>query len=187
MHSSASSLVGSRRAVVSVDDSRSANAYGVWLTIGRVEKTTSRKLARARLLERQQAAAAERETRERANIGNLTEFTVRAAQADEVDEWLQVRIEKLRAEAEGRRHRHRVAAGKALHAMRLRGESISAIAAQAGLPVSRVREYLRAALETSAAGQPPANVVPAQVLPLPSQRVVSEVGCATGDEIGCAQ
>jgi hypothetical protein len=58
-----------------------------------MEKTTSRKLARARRLERQQAIAAAREARERANIGDLTEFTVRAAQADEVDDWLAARCE----------------------------------------------------------------------------------------------
>ena len=137
-----------------------------------MEKTTSRKLARARLLERQQAAAAAREARERANIGDLTEFTVRAAQADEVDDWLAGRIEKLKAEAERRRQGHRVAAGKALHAMRLRGESVTAIAAQTGLPLGRVREYLRVAADAESDMQGESSVVEAQVVRMPSHHVV---------------
>jgi hypothetical protein len=108
-----------------------------------MEKTTSRKLARARLLERQQAAAADREARERANLADLTEFTVRSAQLDEVDEWLAKRIEKAKAEAEQRRQRFRLAAGKALHAMRLRGESVASIAAQTGIAQGRVREFVK--------------------------------------------
>ena len=114
-----------------------------------MEKTTSRKLARARLLEARQAAAAEREARERANIGDLTEFTVQCAKVDEVDQWLAARMEKLRAEAEQRRQRHRVAAGNALQAMRLRGETVPGIAAQAGLSQTRVREYLKMASAVS--------------------------------------
>jgi len=51
-----------------------AEASGVGFSIGRIEKTTSRELARARLLEWQQAAAAVRKARERANIGHLTEL-----------------------------------------------------------------------------------------------------------------
>jgi hypothetical protein len=127
--------------------SGSPGASGGGFSIGRMEKTTSRKLARARLLERQQAAAAEPEARERANIGDLTEFTVRAAQADEADDWLAARIEELNGEAQRRRHGNRLAAGKALHAMRLRGESITVIAAHTGLSLSRVREFLRLAAE----------------------------------------
>lgn len=141
-----------------------------------MEKTTSRKLARARLLERQQAAAAAREVRERANIGDLTEFMVRAAQADEVDEWLAERIGKLKAEAERRRHGHRVAAGKALHTMRLRGESISAIAVQTGLSLGRVREYLRAAADTETDTQVRSSVVEAQVVPTSNNHAIPAGG-----------
>jgi hypothetical protein len=143
-----------------------------------MQKTTSRKLARARLLERQQAAAAAREARERADIGDLTEFTVRAAQADEVDDWLAARIEKLKREAQRRRHGHRVAAGKALHAMRLRGESITAIAAQTGLSLSRVREFLRVSAEAKTDTVDQASTVEAQVVPMPRP----QVGSASGHE-----
>jgi hypothetical protein len=105
-----------RQAVGAARASGSAEASGVGLSIGCMEKTTSRKLARARLLERQQAAAVAREARELDNIGDLTEFAVWAAQVDAIDGWLAPRIEKLKAER--LRHGHRVAAGKALHAMR---------------------------------------------------------------------
>ncbi|HUH72115.1 MAG TPA: hypothetical protein VLZ05_26585 [Mycobacterium sp.] len=152
-----------------------------------MEKTTSRKLARARLLERQQAAAAAREARERANIGDLTEFTVRAAQADEVDGWLAARIEKVKAEAVRRRDGHRVAAGKALHAMRLRGESVTAIAAQTGLPVGRVREYLRVAADAEGDTRAESSVVEAQVVPMPSHHAMPADGHAPSEAIAGAQ
>ena len=134
-----------------------------------MEKTTSRKLARTRLMERQQATAAAREARERANIGDLTEFMVSAAEIDEVDPWLAARIEKVKAEADRKRERHRVTAGNALQRMRLRGETVTSIAAQAGLSVSRVREYLRWATEkTNDGGGADANVAEAQVVPMPT-------------------
>lgn len=168
-------------------NSGSPEASKAGFTIEHMEKTTSRKLARARLLERQQAAAATREARERTNIGDMTEFTVQAAHADEVDEWLAVRIEKLKAEAERRRHRYRVAAGNALHTMRLRGESVSAIAAQTGLSLGRVREYLRAAADAETDTQAESSVIEAQVVPMPSQHVKPTGGHAPDEAIVCAQ
>ena len=167
--------------------SGSEEASVVGFNIGRMEKTTSRKLARARLLERRQAAAAAREVRERANIGDMTEFTVQAAHADEVDEWLAARIEKLKAEAERRRHRYRVAAGKALQTMRLRGESVTTIAAQTGLSLGRVREYLRVATETETDTQDESSVVEAQVVPIPSHHAIPAGGRAPGEATVCAQ
>lgn len=152
-----------------------------------MEKTTSRKLARARLLERQQAAAAAREARERANIGDLTEFTVRAAQADEVDTWLAGRIEKLKAEGERRRQTHRVAAGKALQAMRLRGESVSAIAAQTGLSLGRVREFLRVAAGAETDADDEASVGGAQVVRMPNQHGLPRDGQEPATRIAGAQ
>lgn len=161
--------------------------YGGRVSIGPMEKTTSRKLARARLLERQQAAAVAREARERANIGDLTDFTVRAAQADEVDEWLAARIEKLKAEAECRRTRHRTAAGKALQAMRLRGESVSAIAAQTGLSLARVREFLRIAAAAESAPADEAATDDARVVPMPSRAGVTSGGQAGAEPVAGAQ
>ena len=152
-----------------------------------MEKTTSRKLARARLLERQQAAAAAREARERANIGDLTEFTVRAAQADEVDAWLAGRIEKLNAEAERQRHTHRIAAGQALQAMRLRGESVSAIATQTGLSLGRVREFLRVAADAETDAEDESSVGDAQVVRMPSPQRPPTIGEETAAAIVGAQ
>src|ERR1700730_15765544 len=152
-----------------------------------MEKTTSRKLARARLMDRQQAAAAARETRERANIGDLTEFTVRAAQVDEVDVWLAGRIEKLKGEAERRRQGHRVAAGKALQAMRLRGETVTAIAAQTGLSISRVREYLREGADAGGDTQEATDAAEGHVVPMPSHNGVDAYGRGGADAAAGAQ
>jgi hypothetical protein len=153
-----------------------------------MEKTTSRKLARTRLMERQQAAAAAREARERANIGDLTEFMVSAAEVDEVDLWLAARIEKVKTEADRKRERHRVAAGNALQRMRMRGETVTSIAAQAGLSVSRVREYLHWATEKAndGAGED-ANAAEAQVVPMPNHSRGSDDGHQPGEGESVAQ
>jgi hypothetical protein len=108
-----------------------------------MEKTMSRTVARRRLLEAQHDAAAARERRERANLTDLTEFTVRMAQVDEVDDWFVGRVEKLKDKAQRKRLSHRSAAGKALHAMRLRGETMASISATTGLRVSRLRELTK--------------------------------------------
>lgn len=119
------------------------------LSIWGMERTTSKKAARARLLEARAQAAAERARRERENIGDLAEFMVQVAKVDEVDVWLRDRVAKLQAEAEERRRRHKVAAGQALQAMRLRGETNAAIAAQAGVSTTKLRDYLQAATAAS--------------------------------------
>ena len=108
-------------------------------------QTTSRVAARAALLRRQAAAAEERKRREMANVIDLTTFVVEAAKLEEVDGWERTRLEVVREEAERRRVRHRVSAGKALQAMRFRGESLAAIAEQAGVSAAVIRSYLRAA------------------------------------------
>ncbi|GAB4999702.1 hypothetical protein MAHJHV65_46750 [Mycobacterium avium subsp. hominissuis] len=134
-----------------------------------MEKTTSRKLARKRLMEAQQEAAAVREARERANLSDLTEFTVRLAEVEAVDEWLAGRIEKVKGEAAAKRQGHRRAAGKALHAMRLRGETMSSISALTGLSVSRLRELMKFAAEDSAGGAVEPERPAAPVVPLPNR------------------
>lgn len=138
-------------------------------------------------MERQQAAAAAREARERANIGDLTEFMVSAAEIDEVEPWLAARIEKVKAEAEGKRERHRVAAGNALQRMRLRGETVTSIAAQAGLSVSRVREYLRSATDTAEGAEGEANAAGAQVVPMPNHNDFGEGGHQPNGGVSVAQ
>ena len=111
----------------------------------RMKATTSRAEARAALLKAQAAAAEERKRREIANVGDLTTFVVETAELDGVDEWEAERLAKVRATAQARRDRHRVSAGRALQAMRSSGESITAIAAQAGVSAATVRVFLQAA------------------------------------------
>jgi hypothetical protein len=153
--------------------------------MGAMEKTTSRKLARKRLMEAQQEAAAAREARERANLSDLTEFTVRIAEVDAVDEWLAGRIEKVKAEAAAKRQGHRRAAGKALHAMRLRGETMASISALTGLSVSRLRELMKFASDDGGDGAGEPERPAAEVVTLPN-RATSDVGddAAPGAAVG---
>jgi hypothetical protein len=134
-----------------------------------MDNTTSRKQARARLVEQQNAAKAERQAREKANITDLTEFTVRANQADAVDVWLADKIEKVKAEAEARRHKHKVAAGQALQTMRMRGESVPAIAEQAQVSIGRVREFLRLAADANDEAADKPATTKGQVVAMPSR------------------
>lgn len=126
--------------------------WWVALAFAVMERTTNKKTARARLLEVQAAAAAERVARERQNIEDLAMFMVSTAKADGVDEWLDAQIEKVREQAAARRLKFRGEAGKALQAMRFRGETVSGIAAQAGITPARVREYLKLVAADGAAG-----------------------------------
>jgi hypothetical protein len=112
---------------------------------------------------------------------------VRSAQIDEVDDWLGARIDKLKAEAKCRRQRHRVAAGRALQAMRLRGETVTAIAAQTNLSISRVREFLRVAADAADDTASEANAPDAQVLPMPSHNGVGSIGHAPNTAVAGAR
>jgi hypothetical protein len=85
-------------------------------------------------------------------VGNLTTFVVESAKLDDVDEWERDRLKRLRADAEIRRQKHRVNAGRALQAMRLRGESIAWIAQQPGVSTAVVRGFLQAAASDASAG-----------------------------------
>ncbi|MBS9535580.1 hypothetical protein KIH27_18500 [Mycobacterium sp. M1] len=126
-----------------------------------MDTTTSRKRARQRVLEQHRAAVAERAARERENIKDLTEFAVRSAQAAKVDDWLAKKIAEATQSAENRRLRHLVAAGRALHAMRARGESVASVATSAGITQSRARELLKLAggeTDGTAAGPSDADV-----------------------------
>ena len=110
-----------------------------------MKRTTSRSEARQALLKPQAAAAEERKRLELANVGDLTTFVVESAKFDDVDEWERDRLTRLRADAEVRRQKHRVNAGRALQAIRLRGESIASIAPQTGVSTVVVRGFLQAA------------------------------------------
>ena len=122
-----------------------------------MKQTTSRSEARAALLKRQATAAEERKRREIKNVSDLTTFVVETAKLDGVDGWERSRLQKVREDAEARRQEHRVNAGKALQAMRLRGETIAAISQQAGVSAAVVRRLLQAAAKDAPAssGQDP--------------------------------
>jgi uncharacterized protein YdaU (DUF1376 family) len=109
--------------------------------------TTNKQAARAKFAR----ANAERAAQQRKNVDDLTQFVVEVGRADEVDGWLEDRIDKARREAELRRRRHEVAAGRALAAVRSRGEAVESIAGQLGISQAKVREYVRLA-ETGTAG-----------------------------------
>ncbi len=93
----------------------------------------------------------------------------------EVDAWYAGRVEKLKEEAERRRHAHRAAAGKALHAMRLRGETIASISSTTSLSVSRLRELLKFASEDHTENAAQSETPDAQVVALPN-RMSPETG-----------
>ena len=97
-------------------------------------------------------------------------YLVESAKADEVDGWLRAQIDKARQDAGKRRDRRRAAAGKALQAMRFRGESVASIAKQAGISPSKVREYLKLAAADATAPTAAPRVVPQ---PPPAQAVPS--------------
>src|SRR5690349_23926453 len=107
-----------------------------------MDTTVSRKEARAALLKQRKADRAARQAREQADLNDLTEFTVRVNQAGSgTDEWLAVKLEKLKTEAAERRNKHRIAAGKALQNMRLRRVPVAEIAEQTNLSISKIRDY----------------------------------------------
>ncbi|HUH68495.1 MAG TPA: hypothetical protein VLZ05_06190 [Mycobacterium sp.] len=114
---------------------------------------TSKKDARARLMRDRAVAAAARADRERANITDLTEFVVQVGNLEEVGEWLAARIAKAQQDAEERRRRFEVAAGRALLALRSRGETVGSIAEQASITQAKVREFLKLADDAAAAEQ----------------------------------
>lgn len=109
--------------------------------------TTNKQEARAKFAR----VAAERAATQRKNVEDLAQFVAEVGKADEVDGWLEGRVDKVRREAELRRRRHEAAAGRALAAVRSRGEPVESIAAQLGITQAKVRDYVRLA-ETGTAG-----------------------------------
>lgn len=107
--------------------------------------TTTKQDARAKFAR----VAAERAATQRKNVDDLAQFVAEVGRADEVDGWLEERIDKARREAALRRRRYEVAAGRALAAVCARGESIQSVAEQLGISQARVREYLKLAGEST--------------------------------------
>src|SRR6476619_1109390 len=117
-----------------------------------MKRTTSRSEARQALFKPRAVAAEERKRLELANLGDLTTFVVESAKFDDVDEWERERLKRLRADAEVRRQKHRVNAGRALQAMRLRGESIASIAPETVMSTVVVRGFLQEAAFDASVG-----------------------------------
>ncbi len=111
----------------------------------------------ARRAARSAAAASQEELarRTRANVEDLATFFSARERADAVDEWLAERQQALREQAAQRRGQQRVRCGRALHAMRERGESLREIARMSGVPDKTVRELIR---EAEAAAPPGAQL-----------------------------
>jgi hypothetical protein len=101
-----------------------------------------------------EAAAASREElarRTRANVEDLAAFFSARERSDAVDGWLSERQQVLREQAAQRHGEQRVQGGRALRAMRDRGESLREIARMAGVTDKTVRELIR---EAQAAPEP---------------------------------
>lgn len=83
--------------------------------------------------------------RTRANVEDLGRFFSARERADAVDGWLEARQQVLRADAERRRGAQRVVCGRALAALRDRGESLREIARMADVSEKQARELIREA------------------------------------------
>jgi len=103
--------------------------------------TTKKQEARAKFAQ----VAAERAAQQRKNVEDLAQVVAEVAKIDDVEAWLEARIDKARQEAGERRRRHEVAAGKLLAVVCSRGESVQSVAELLGITQTKVREYLKAA------------------------------------------
>ena len=83
--------------------------------------------------------------RTRANVEDLATFFSARERVDAVDEWLAERQQVLCEQAAQRRGVLRVVGGRALRAMRDRGESVREIARMAGVAEKTARELIREA------------------------------------------
>lgn len=121
----------------------------------------------ARRAAREAATAAQDELvrRARANVEDLATFFSARERADAVDGWLKARQEVLREDADRRRREQRVVCGRALAAMRDRGESLREIARMADVSEKQARELIR---EAEAAQPPAAADVAAHVVADPA-------------------
>jgi hypothetical protein len=101
----------------------------------------------ARRAARLAAAAAQDELlrRTRANVEDLAAFFTARERAEAVDEWLAERQQVLCEQAAARRSVQRVQCGRALRAMRDRGESLREIARMAGVAEKTALELIREA------------------------------------------
>ena len=113
----------------------------MWFMGNRAVSKEARRAARAAA----SAAQDELMRRTRANVEDLATFFSARERVDAVDEWLAERQQVLCEQAAQRRGVQRVVGGRALRAMRDRGESVREIARMAGVAEKTARELIREA------------------------------------------
>lgn len=110
---------------------------------------------------REAVRASQKEVLERAarNAEDLAVLFSSRERLDTVDEWLETKIAGLKEQADGKRAEHRRTAGRAVIALRDRGETLRDIARLTGVSEKALRELIRVAEasgeETTANGQRP--------------------------------
>ena len=122
----------------------------MWVMANKAITKEARRAARAAAV----AAQEELARRTRANVEDLATFFSARDRADAVDEWLADRQQLLREQAAQRRTGQRVLCGRALRAMRDRGETLREIARMAGVAEKTVREMIKEADAIPEAGGP---------------------------------
>jgi hypothetical protein len=137
----------------------------------------------ARRAAREAAVAAQEDLarRTRANVEDLATFFSARERADAVDEWLAGRQQVLRERAAQRRSEQRVQCGRALRAMRDRGESLREIARMAAVAEKAVRELIREAeaapvVEAAGAAEPAGELAGPDTVEAPPR--VEELGAS---------
>lgn len=113
----------------------------MWFMGNKAVSNEARRAARAAA----SAAQDELMRRTRANVEDLATFFSARERIDAVDEWLAERQQVLCEQAAQRRGVQRVVGGRALRAMRDRGESVREIARMAGVAEKTARELIREA------------------------------------------
>ena len=94
---------------------------------------------------REAVKASQKEVLERAarNAEDLAVFFSSRERLDSVDEWLEAKIAGLKEQADGKRAEHRRTAGRAVMALRDRGETLRDIARLTGVSEKALRELIR--------------------------------------------
>lgn len=94
---------------------------------------------------REAVKASQKEVLERAarNADDLAVFFSSRERLDAVDEWLEAKMAGLKEQADGKRAEHRRTAGRAVIALRDRGETLRDIARLTGVGEKALRELIR--------------------------------------------
>lgn len=121
----------------------------VWCMASSATTKAARRAAREAVV----AAQADLARRNRANMDDLAVFLSARQRADAVDDWFNERVAALKVQADERRAGQLPECGRALGAMKERGESVRDIARMAGIGEKAVRELIRSATAEDAADE----------------------------------